>query len=84
MTIFVNVLRHVNHSSRLPRASSDWFPSFVFTSQALLPPIYWRIGVHADDGDEDDDVSGVQFYSYGIMAIIVLVLVLVLPYLIQQ
>ena len=41
----------------------------------MLSPIYWRHGVHADDADEDDDVGGVQFYSYGIMAIIVLVLV---------
>ena len=63
--LFVNILRHVNHSSRLSRASFDWFLSSGF-SQAMLSPIYWRHGVPADDADADDGVGGMQFYSYGV------------------
>ena len=32
----------------------------------MFSPICCRHGVHADDGDADDDVGGVQFYSYGV------------------
>ena len=38
--LFVSILQYVNHSSRLPRASSDWFLSFVFRQRYL-----WSIGV---------------------------------------
>ena len=46
----------INHPSRLPRASSDWFPSFVSSIQAKLSPIFLnavRHVVHADDRDAD-------------------------------
>ena len=50
----------VNHSSRLPRASSYCFPTFVSTSQAILSPNFVRRGVHDDDDiDADGDVGGV-------------------------
>ena len=32
----------------------------------MLSPSYSRHGVHADDADADDNVGGVQFYSYGV------------------
>ena len=58
--LFVNIFRHVDHSSRLPRASSDCFPTFVSTSQAILSPNFVRRGVHDnDDIDADGDVGGV-------------------------
>ena len=48
----VNVVRHVNHSSRLPRALSDWFPSFGSQVRHYCLR-YWPHGVHADDGDAE-------------------------------
>ena len=58
--LFVNIFRHVNHSSRLPHASSECFPTFVSTSQAILSPNFVRRGVHDDDDiDADGDVGGV-------------------------
>ena len=50
----------INHPSRLPRASSDWFPSFVSSIQAKLSPIFLnavRHVVHVDDRDADGDVG---------------------------
>ena len=72
----------INHPSRLPRASSNWFPSFVSSSQASCLQSTEVVShvVHADDGDADDEVGGI----FTVMTIMVLVLVLVLPYLIQQ
>ena len=55
----------INHPSRLPRASSDCFPTFVSTSQVILSPNSVRRGVHYDDIDVDGDVGGVLFHSYG-------------------
>ena len=37
-----NFFWHVNHSSRLPCASSNWIPSCVSTRQAMFFAIYWR------------------------------------------
>ena len=36
----------------------------IFTSQAKLSPVFWCHSVHADDAD--DNIGGVQFYSYGV------------------
>ena len=42
----------------------------IFRLQAILSLIYWCHVAHADDGCADDNVGGVQFYSYGVMTIV--------------
>ena len=72
VTIICNILRHVNHSFRLLRASSNWIPLFV--TQCYLRYLLMLYGVRGDDGVMDDDVGDVQFYSYRIYKVCLFVI----------
>ena len=48
-----NFFWHVNHSSRLPCASSNWISSCVSTSQAMFFAINWCCALFFHDDDKD-------------------------------
>ena len=65
--LFVNIFRHVNHSFRLLRASSN-------LSRSVVSDLLTLYGVRGDDGVMDDDVGDVQFYSYRIYKVCLFVI----------